>query len=115
MTKLARFRFSLATMLLMVAWSAAVVRMNTTPRFTVIEIFAPKGYTGNLPGPYTLRGYGWPWACASYRTHLEWSCRALVGDAVVAVLLVTVLTWSSRHLWRRIKRVFCPAEPPLNG
>lgn len=121
MTKLPRFRFSLATLLLVVSWSAVMLWMNTTP--CVVNRDQPTE-TLELLTAY----YGWPWAYALKvvlvgiggelppisGVDVKWWPWALVGDAVVGVLLVALLTWALKYLWRHAKHVFRRAEslPP---
>jgi hypothetical protein len=115
-TKSARFRFSLATMLLVVTWFAVVLGIMTRSRVQLMR----------LPGrdlEIVITYYGWPWVCAvdeRWRigppgSYLSFSYWRLVGDAVVGLLLVSVLTWSSRYLWRRAKHGFRrPQSPPVS-
>jgi hypothetical protein len=99
-------RFSLLTLLLAMAWCAAVVWINTLPRVTVSE----------LPFPETsgqIRVVYWGWPCP-YRSGLAdfprvlpprlvsaWAW-ALSADAAVGLLLVAALTWCSNQLLRRV-------------
>jgi hypothetical protein len=107
-THFLRFRFSLRTLLIAMAWSAVVVWMNVTPRLD------DPNY---LPGEFFPRAvhYGWPWCYAWIFTvgrlpvqlpRLEsrwpWSGWSLTGDVAVGVLLVVVLTWGSNQLLRRV-------------
>jgi len=115
-TRLPQIRFSLATLLLAVVWSAVVVWLNTTAgEVRVDDPNAPFG-----PG-YRWLHYGWPlaYACDVCRinvppngVHFGWYPWALVGDVVVGVLLVTVLTWGSGFVVRGAKHVFRRDEPP---
>jgi hypothetical protein len=114
-TRLIRFRFSLTTLLLAMAWCAAVVWINTLPRVTVRE----------RPFPETsgqIRFVYWGWPCP-YRSGLAdfphvlpprlvsaWAW-ALSADAAVSLLLVGVLTWCSNQLLRRVGRS-CRDEQP---
>jgi hypothetical protein len=117
MTKLPRLRFSLATLLLVVSWSAVMLWVNTTP--CVVNRDQPTE-TLELWGAY----YGWPWAYnlgiilvgiggerpPINRVDVKWWPWAMVGDAVVGVLLVALLTWGSGYLWRRVRHGFRRAE-----
>jgi hypothetical protein len=110
-TKFLRFRFSLTTLLLAVAWSAVAVWINVTPRVTVAEasIVRPRTVIS-----FHLAHWGWPWdyaddlaeflpdrvpRCPASGLTSYW---ALAGDAAVGVLLVVVLTWCSNQLLRRV-------------
>jgi hypothetical protein len=119
MTKLPRFRFSLATLLLLVSWSAVVVWINIMP--CVVHRDQPTE-TLELLAAY----YGWPWAYALKiilvgiggerppisGVDVQWWPWALVGDAVVGILLVATLTWGSGLVVRRVKHVFRRVESP---
>ena len=119
MTKLPRFRFSLATMLLMMAWSAVVVWINITP---CVAYRDQPTETLELLTAY----FGWPWAYALKivlvgiggerppidQVDVTWWPWALAGDAVVGVLLVAMLTWGSGFVVRRVKHVFRRVESP---
>jgi len=96
LTHLARFRFSLTTLLLVVTWSAAVLWMNTSPN----EHWWPPNLI------YCLTGY--PWVYAKYATtsghglaeagDVSWNFTGLAGDCAVGLLLVTALTWGSKQV-----------------
>jgi hypothetical protein len=119
-TKLARFRFSLAALLLLVMWSAVVLWLNTTPG----EVRENNPNVAFGPG-YRWLHYGWPltyaWdVCRLYAppngVHFAWYSWALVVDTVVGILLVAVLTWGSGDLWRRVKHIYrCVKSPPANA
>jgi hypothetical protein len=104
-----RFRFSLATLLIAMAWSGGMVWMNVTPR-----VESSKGSETDERTVVAVLAYGWP--CA-YFSFFAWytlprqprresmkidSPWALAGDVVVGVLLVAVLTWGSTQLLRRV-------------
>lgn len=109
MTKLPRFRFSLATLLLLVSLSAVVVWLNATAgEVRVDDPNAPFG-----PGYRSLH-YGWPltyaWDVCRINAppngvHFVWYSWALVFDTAVGILLVAMLTWGSGFLVR-VKHVF---------
>jgi hypothetical protein len=115
-----RPQFSLATLLIAMAWSAVAVWMNTTPYLlerwdhpstsaNVIHVDYSK--SKNVTRPF---GCGWPWTFAwastfyrlsgsdRFRPYMWWNYGRLVGDAAAGVLLVAVLTWTSSLLLRRI-------------
>jgi hypothetical protein len=122
-TRFVRPQFSLATLLIAMAWSGVAVRVNTTPYIlehwhyatsaNVVQVDYSK--SENVFGPF---GYGWPWRFAwashfyklsdsdRFRPYWMWSCGRLVGDAAVGVLLVAVLTWGSTQLLRRVTSRF---------
>jgi hypothetical protein len=102
-----RPQFSLATLLIAMAWFAVVLWVNTTPRVVVWPVLDPEGFA--------VAYYGWPWcytfvplssaAKAPYfgNVHvLPYGYRALAEDAAVGVVLVVVLAWVSSHLLRRL-------------
>jgi hypothetical protein len=92
-----RPQFSLATLLIAMAWSAAVVLVNVEPRIRHWSDWAT---------------YGWPsdyaWQVQEFAVPHRFhpgeiiSYRALAVDAAVGVLLVAVLTWGSTQLLRRV-------------
>lgn len=102
MTKLARLRFSLATLMLVLLWSAVVLGIVTASRDELLKFDGHEVW---------ITYYGWPWVCAvDERSRIGPSshhpafvgpwCWRLIGDAVVGLLLVAVLTWGSWYLWR---------------
>ena len=119
MARFAQPQFSLATLLIAMAWSAGVVWVNVTPRrdfnsFSNVEYedngFPPE--SRSIPG---AAEYGWPWTFGSCyglfhptdelpRLQMEMigRYRELAGDAGVGLLLVVVLTWISSLLLRRV-------------
>ena len=100
--RFSRPQFSLATLLIAMAWSGVAVWMNTTLRVAVIPL-------GTVCG-LTMVSWGWPFNYASYGVELSpqplrrlphdgiESPWALAGDVAVGVLL----TWGSSQLLRRI-------------
>lgn len=102
MTKLARYQFSLATMLLVAMWSAVGLWMNTTEY--VVPWFVPPDCE------FERSVYGLPWYYWSAKPYAHWRQWALAGDAVIGVLLVVVLTWGSTLLLRVAKHVFRPTS-----
>lgn len=122
MIKSVRLRFSLATLLLVVSWSAPVLWLNTT---ALVPPPLDDSDNNECSGIADI-GFGWPWeytrtlvGCVdSYqRVRVEPAMlsnyRALVGDAVVGILLVAVLTCTSAFLLRRASHVFRRAESPV--
>jgi hypothetical protein len=110
LSHLARFRFSLLTLLLAVAWSAVAVRINVTPRVTFEEYsFSYPNASGRIEfGELRYLNWGWPCRYRSRCTDVReipppdldrW---ALSADAGVGLLLVVVLTWTSDKLLRRV-------------
>jgi hypothetical protein len=111
--RFARPQFSLATLLIAMAWSAVVVWINTLPRVTLREFPGP-GISAT-PTPSKLVGWHpsyiplvtWGWPCGYRTTILNFrpprtvSAGALFTDAGVGLLLVVVLTWTSSLLLRR--------------
>jgi hypothetical protein len=99
---LPRFRFSLATLLLVVMWSAVVLWINTTTpdAENVSEAYLVVHYHG-WPWVYAWRECLTPARNAEDASMLIESYWALAGDAFVGVLLVASLTWVSRFLVRR--------------
>lgn len=113
MTRLIRFRFSLATLLIATAWSAVMVWANVTPRSCVVTV-EPLVWGEPILQPERLEHppmmfahWGWPWdyaigfwvpGCVPYVR----SYAALAADAGVGVLLVVVLTCGSNQLLRRV-------------
>jgi hypothetical protein len=103
MTKQARFQFSLSTFMLVVLWSAVVLGIITQHRVQLWKLNVQE---------IVVTYYGWPLVCAvDERTRIgppshylsfvgPWYWR-LVGDVVVGLLLVSVLTWGSGYLMRR--------------
>lgn len=107
-------QFSLRTMLIVVAWSAVVVWMNTTPHYSEDSRWLSRVK------------FGWPWTYDSgyhfsaksfysdprnrysfpelplYKSDNYW---ALVSDVAVGVLLVTALTVASEGAFRRVRHV----------
>jgi hypothetical protein len=101
-----RFRFTLMTLLLAIAWSAAAMRINVTS----LEEHFPSmpNQWGDIRGPSTFRYYGWPFICYASEDVIGRTTRRyydywkLAGDAAVGVLLVVVLTWGSNQLFCRV-------------
>jgi hypothetical protein len=100
-----RCRFSLATLLVAVMWSAVVLWLDTSPGEVPGKINEAFG-----PG-YRWLHYGWPFTYAWYVTRLRvtptglpfaWHSWALVADVAIGLLFVVVLTWTSSLLLRRI-------------
>lgn len=104
MSRLLRPQFSLATLLIAMAWSAVMVWVNVTPHVTRYRV----GIHASVVE------IGWPW---TYAWCLQTSEDAIapqrriikvigswpiVSNAVVGVLLVAVLTWASSLLLRRV-------------
>ena len=97
-------QFSLRTLLIVMGWCLVVTWVNTTFQ-----------YSGS--SPVWRVEVGWPWTYSegyhfsskpSYsvprlRPELVQNCWALAGDAAVGVLIVTVLTFASECLLRRVK------------
>lgn len=116
MTKRPRFQFSLATLLLMLAWSGVVLGIIAKSRVDLLQ------FDGH---EYWITYYGWPFVCAidertrvgppiDYFSFVGPWCWRLLGDAVVGLLLVSMLTWGSRYLWVRFQHgVRCPQPPPV--
>lgn len=104
MARFIRPQFSLATLLIAMAWSGVAVWMNTTP-----------GVTRSRVGLHvSVVEVGWPWThawCLRYsedpiapQRHIikvigSWP---IVSNAAVGVLLVVVLTWASSLVLRRV-------------
>jgi hypothetical protein len=125
-TRRLRFRFSLMTTLIAVAWSAVVVWGNLIPRFG--ETWYP--LTRPSIGPCLDVAYGLPWKYVEtcLPRDYDWSLlsrdepsridsyAALSGDIAVGLLLVVVLTWGSnqllRRLGRRLRRRIAAKEQP---
>ena len=116
MTKQARFQFSLSTFMLVVLWSAVVLGIITQHRVQLWKLNVQE---------IVVTYYGWPLVCAvDERTRIgppshylsfvgPWYWR-LVGDVVVGLLLVSVLTWGSGYLLRRATHGFRrPQSPPV--
>jgi hypothetical protein len=117
MARFARPQFSLATLLIAMAWSAVVVWLGIEPRFVGFS-HVNFGDNGLPPESWRIPGaaaYGLPWTyglCYGFfdspldlpRLQAEMICdyRALTGDITVGVLLIAVLTWGSSHLLRRV-------------
>jgi hypothetical protein len=109
-TRRLRFRFSLLTMLIAVAWSAVVVWVNLMPRIVHERVLDLRG--NGFLDQYLIR-WGWPFpysdSIAFYLYPVSelqpdtidrpWS---LAGDIAVGLLLVVVLTWASNQLLRRV-------------
>jgi len=106
--RLPRFRFSLATSLLVIAWSAVVLRLNTRPHESY-----QLDYDIEQLRHVTLLEIGWPWrhlhflaidGVAFYEPFVPdyW---ALAGDTVVGILFVALLTWGSAFFLRRAGRL----------
>ena len=115
MTRLIRFRFSLATLLIATAWSAVMVWMNVTPRVTFVKLMYA---THSDVGYYDAR-WGWPCDYAAYRaferfllprlpSRGEFYRHAMLLDAVFGVLLVVGLTWASES---DSAAILCRASP----
>ena len=110
-----RFRFRLATLLLLVAWSAVALWLNVTPRVSSYEVAADTfffGVKGNDAFERHVARWGWPCCYAgdssSQRASLsrlppdgQIDYRALFLDTAVGVLLVAALTWGSSQVLRR--------------
>ena len=117
-----RFRFSLATLLLAVAWSAIVIRIEATPVVT-LQLLFPRPNSPPIMnhdhGPTHLPWVhlGWPFWYASGIKGLPLHTRpwALAADATFGAVLVAALTWVSGCLWRGIKYVFQRAGRPSLG
>ncbi len=116
MTKQARFQFSLSTFMFVAMWSAVVLGIITQHRVQTLKLNGQE---------IVLAYYGWPIVCAvDERTRVgpphysfsfvgPWYWR-LVGDVVVCLLLVSVLTWGSGYLLRRATHGFRrPQSPPV--
>ncbi|MCY2987006.1 MAG: hypothetical protein NTY19_03950 [Planctomycetota bacterium] len=104
-----RFQFSLATLLIAMAWSGVAVWMNT--REHVERLHIPDHDALKLCNVYR----GWPWAYTravgdvglggdrpGNAENVGWWPWKLAGDAVVGVLFVAMLTWGSSQLLRRV-------------
>ncbi|MCY2987007.1 MAG: hypothetical protein NTY19_03955 [Planctomycetota bacterium] len=120
MSRLLRPQFSLATLLIAMAWSAGVVWVNVTPRLD-FSCFSNVEYEDNgFPSePRSIPGaveYGWPWTFAlcyglfhptdelpRRQMGMIGGYRELAGDFAVGVLLVSVLTWGSSHLLQHVE------------
>jgi len=116
-TRLIRFRFSLATLLIAMAWSGVAVWVNVLPRFRGFS-HANFGDNGLPPESWSTPGaaeYGWPLTyglCYGFfdsphdlprlQAEMISGYHALAGDVAVGLLLVVVLTWGSNQLRRRI-------------
>jgi hypothetical protein len=107
-----RPQFSLATLLIAMAWSGVAVWVNITPRVRSEEIINIIDLPGVRFQYYDAR---WGWPCyyagdsstdrtslSQLPTHGRIHYRAMLLDAVVGVLLVVVLTWASSQLLRRV-------------
>jgi hypothetical protein len=107
-----RFRFSLATLLITMAWSAVVVWINVTPRFALERLSVVGRHGHDQIGVYLIR-WGWPFPYAN--SFVFWPVPlsdfppggieaywAFAGDVAVGVLLVAALTWGSNQLLRRV-------------
>lgn len=117
MNRRLRFRFSLMTLLIAMAWSAVVVWVNVTPRFVGFS-HVNYGDNGLPPESWRIPGvaeYGWPWTyglCYGFfdsphdlprlQAEIVSGYLALAGDATVGLLLIVVLTWTSSLLLRRV-------------
>jgi hypothetical protein len=108
-TRFIRPQFSLATLLIAMAWSGGMVWMNVTPR-----VESSKGSETDERTVVAVLAYGWP--CA-YFSFFAWytlphqprqesmkidSPWALAADVAIGLLLVAVLTWISSLLLRRV-------------
>jgi hypothetical protein len=106
-----RLQFSLATLLIAMAWSAVMVWLNTTPR-----VWHVSHWVQGTKSMTVVTDFGWPW---HYFRDTEFDRNpaldllilhdpkqsnhwALVGDVAVGVLLVVAATWASRQLLRRV-------------
>jgi hypothetical protein len=108
MARLARPQFSLATLVLAMAWSAVVVWLNVTPRLDFPNYVPGDLRIGKVECGWPL-GYAWIFATDPLPPQLPgpelrwyWSGWSLTGDFVVGALLVVVLTWASNLLLRRV-------------
>ena len=120
--RLARPRWTLGTMLLVVGWSAVVVWLNVRPRVVWRDT------EGELVIGFVR--YGCPWSFASVhafreqqlssRFHLDYlhDVRRLYANIAIGLLAVAVLTFASKYLARAIVsgvRAFVGKPPPSNG
>ncbi len=111
-----RFRFSLATLLLLVAWSAVALWMNVTPRVSSHQVAAGTWVFGvEVSEAFERHVARWGWPCcyaadSSFeraslsrlppRGQIDY--RALFLDIAVGVLLIGALTWGSSQVLRRV-------------
>ena len=108
MARFIRPQFSLATLLIAMAWSGVAVWVNITP-----------GVTRSRVGLHaSVVEVGWPWTyawCLRYsedpiapqrRIIKAIGSWPIVSNAAVGVLLVVVLTWASSQLLRRVTSRF---------
>ena len=113
MARFIRPQFSLATLLIAMAWSGVAVWVNITPRpvgcETWVDVSSPSKDVRLACG----FAYGWPWECYSVYMPLHPSeirgpafepglYLNLPWNAAVGLVLVVVLTWISSLLLRRI-------------
>ena len=110
MSRRIRFRFSLATLLIAMAWSACVVWMNAPG---CVELMSTCDIIHEQFANAEAK-YGWPWQWASrFELHTKpasadpglfviTSGPALAGDVAAGVLFVIALTWASGQLLRRV-------------
>jgi len=109
MSELARFRFSLATFMLVVMWSAVALGIITQHRVELWKVNDRE---------VVVTYYGWPFVCAVGEWtdlpshHLSFLYWRLVGDVVVGLLLVSVLTWGSGYLLRRANHGYRRRQSP---
>jgi hypothetical protein len=109
-------QFSLRTLLIVVAWSAVVVWMNTTPHYSEASTSSSR-VTFGWPWTYNL---GYRFSSESFYSdarnrytvpklplYKRVNYWAVVADVAVGVLLVTALTAASEGVFRRV--------PPADG
>lgn len=106
-----RPKWSIGTLLIVVAWSSFVVWLNISPRIARKETFL--GHSGENAVVGTIE-YGCPWSYASvlamgerlmslpFRPSYINSYWELVGNIAVGMLAVAVLTLMSKYLLCRI-------------
>jgi hypothetical protein len=111
-----RLQFSLATLLLLVTWSAALLSMNVLPRVSLYKVAAGGmdfGFEVSEDFERHVARWGWPCRYAVDSSleraslsrlppHGQIDYRALFLDTAVGVLIVAALTWATNQLLRRV-------------
>ena len=101
-----RPKWTISTLLIVVAWSSVVIWLNCTPRVyihTAVDPVNPGGLEYGYPWTYGVQdGWSSPWGLITVRPSHIFSYWRLAGNAVVGLLAVVVLTWGSGYLLRRI-------------
>ncbi len=107
--------WTIGTLLIVVAWSSAVVWLNIRPRTDSRAVFTTHTTSFNPPVSVTFtEEYGWPFTVAvgfrvdkpparqlypRYKKHLA-------GNAIIGMMAVAVLTFLSKYLLNRIMFAF---------